>query len=157
MTGSFGRILAGAIFLVTSACRTDAHHEAPSAPLPQSPALPSGAASAGPALASAVAPAAPALGAWPRARPARIETDWCIGGVDTLDEETCLVVPDEPTTTLLVYFHGIVPPTRESPQKTNYQTVVASVARRLPIVALMPRRNVRLGRDILVINIRQFL
>jgi predicted esterase len=56
-----------------------------------------------------------------------------------LDEETCVVVPDEPTNTLLVYFHGIVPPTRESRQKANYQTVVANAARRAHVVAMLPR------------------
>jgi predicted esterase len=38
-----------------------------------------------------------------------------------------------------VYFHGIVPPTVESPQKTNYQTVVANAARRAGVAALLPR------------------
>lgn len=76
---------------------------------------------------------------WPRAKPPSIETDWCIDAVTALDRETCIVVPDEPTTTLLVYFHGIVPPTPESRQKTNYQTVVAKAARRAHAVALLPR------------------
>jgi predicted esterase len=76
---------------------------------------------------------------WPRTKPPSIRTDWCIEGVDAMDEETCWVIPDEPTTTLLVYFHGIVPPTAESQQKTNYQTVVANAARRQRAVALLPK------------------
>lgn len=68
-----------------------------------------------------------------------VQTDWCIESVEVLDEETCFVLPNEPSTTLLVYFHGIVPPSRESSQKRNYQTVVANAARRARVVALMPR------------------
>jgi predicted esterase len=76
---------------------------------------------------------------WPRAKPPKVETDWCIDAVDALDEETCFALPDKPATSVLVYFHGIVPPTRESHQKTNYETVVANASRRAGAVALMPR------------------
>jgi predicted esterase len=69
----------------------------------------------------------------------RVESEWCIAAVDALDDETCSVLPSEPTRLLLVYFHGIVPPGGESAQKTNYQTVVANAARRAGVAALMPR------------------
>jgi predicted esterase len=59
--------------------------------------------------------------------------------VDTLDEETCYVLPEKPTRTLLVYLHGIVPPTKDSIQKTNFETVVANASRRAGAAALIPR------------------
>ncbi|WP_437974509.1 hypothetical protein WMF11_39525 [Sorangium sp. So ce295] len=93
--------------------------------------------------AAATAPSEPAP--WPRARPPRVETDWCIDGVDALDEETCYVLPDAPTRTLLLYFHGIVPPGKESQQKTNFETVVSRAARRAGVAALMPRGKVGLA------------
>ncbi|AUX44579.1 hypothetical protein SOCE26_060450 [Sorangium cellulosum] len=82
---------------------------------------------------------------WPPARPPAIETDWCIPGVDALDEETCYVLPDAPTRTLLIYLHGIVPPAKESQQKTNFETVVARASRRAGVAALMPRGKVGLA------------
>ncbi|WP_437965947.1 hypothetical protein WMF04_40975 [Sorangium sp. So ce260] len=82
---------------------------------------------------------------WPRARPPRVETDWCIDGVDALDEETCYALPDAPTRALLIYLHGIVPPGKESQQKTNFETVVSRAARRAGVAALMPRGKVGLA------------
>ena len=76
---------------------------------------------------------------WPKATPPRVDTDWCIDIVSTLDRESCYVLPDRPTTTLLVYLHGVVPPTPESHQKTNVETVVANASRRAGVAALMPR------------------
>ncbi|WP_437669187.1 hypothetical protein [Sorangium sp. So ce131] len=99
------------------------------------------AASAQATAASAQAAATP----WPPARPPAIETDWCIPGVDALDEETCYVLPDAPTRTLLIYLHGIVPPTKESQQKTNFETVVVRASRRAGVAALMPRGKVGLA------------
>src|SRR5262249_42718776 len=67
-----------------------------------------------------------------------------------LDEETCYVLPEKPTVTLLIYLHGIVPPTKTSTQKTNFETVVATSSRRAGIAALMPRGKQGLapkGRD----------
>jgi predicted esterase len=137
--------LAGAAaFALSSACRgPDVRQQSPSssAPVASAPAAaiepltPSIAPSVG-TSGSAPASAEPA---WPRTKLPRVQTDWCIDAVDTLDEETCAVVPEQPTKAVLVYFHGIVPPTRESPQKTNYQTVVANFARRASVVALMPK------------------
>ncbi|KYF83825.1 hypothetical protein BE11_34665, partial [Sorangium cellulosum] len=77
--------------------------------------------------------------------PPRVETDWCIDGVDALDEETCYVLPDAPTHALLIYLHGIVPPGKESQQKTNFETVVARASRRAGVAALMPRGKVGLA------------
>jgi predicted esterase len=40
---------------------------------------------------------------------------------------------------LLIHLHGVVPPTRESPQKTNLQKVVFDAAREAGAAALLPR------------------
>lgn len=119
------RCLAGAAAMIgISACQKPALD-----PRPPSRASP-----------TALAATAPTTGSpWPRVKAPRLESDWCIAAVDTLDDETCSVLPSEPTHLLLVYFHGIVPPTGGSPQKTNYQTVVANAARRAGVAALMPR------------------
>ncbi|AUX36373.1 MULTISPECIES: hypothetical protein [Sorangium] len=98
-----------------------------------------------PTAAAAPASAPPEQAPWPRARPPRVETDWCIDGVDALDEETCYVLPDAPTRALLIYLHGIVPPGKESQQKTNFETVVSRAARRAGVAALMPRGKVGLA------------
>jgi predicted esterase len=71
--------------------------------------------------------------------PPRAVTDWCIESVGALDEETCYVLPEKRSNTLLVYLHGIVPPTKDSIQKTNFETVVLNASRRAGVVALMPR------------------
>jgi predicted esterase len=68
-----------------------------------------------------------------------VTSDFCIELVHVLDEETCYVLPERPTDELLLYLHGIVPPTKASPQKTNFETVVANAARRASVAALMPR------------------
>jgi predicted esterase len=81
------------------------------------------------------APRAP----WPPTPPSEIETDWCIPGVKALDATTCYVLPDAPSRILLVYLHGIVPPERTSPQKTNLETVLQNAARRAGVVAILPR------------------
>src|SRR5204863_7826849 len=47
--------------------------------------------------------------------------------------------PSEPTHTLLIDLHGIVPTAPESEPKTNVETVVATSARQAGIVALIPR------------------
>jgi predicted esterase len=129
---------------LSGACRgPDVHQQSPS---PQAPVAPLPVAttaspdpSVPPATVSSPSRAASPQTAWSRSNLPRVQTDWCIDSVDTLDEETCVVVPEQPTSILLVYFHGIVPPTRESAQKTNYQTVVANFARRASVVALMPK------------------
>ncbi len=83
--------------------------------------------------------AAKALPPWPPTLPPRAETDWCIESVFALDEETCLVMPERRSERLLIYLHGIVPPTKESVQKTNFEKVVARASRRANVVALIPR------------------
>lgn len=96
-------------------------------------------------IAEAAAPSAraakptPSIAPWPKQKPPAVETDWCIAAVDTLDEESCYVLPEAPTGELLVYLHGIVPPTRDSVQKTNFETVVANASRRARVAALIPR------------------
>ncbi|WP_437829784.1 hypothetical protein [Sorangium sp. So ce1153] len=94
---------------------------------------------------TAATSAQPEQAPWPRARPPRVETDWCIDGVDALDEETCYALPDAPTRALLIYLHGIVPPGKESQQKTNFEMVVARASRRAGVATLMPRGKVGLA------------
>ncbi|WP_437997125.1 hypothetical protein WMF26_40555 [Sorangium sp. So ce185] len=117
------------------------------APAERGPAPPPSVTAAAPAIPTAAAPASapPEQAPWPRARPPRVETDWCIDGVDALDEETCYVLPDAPTRAVLIYLHGIVPPGKESQQKTNFETVVSRAARRAGVAALMPRGKVGLA------------
>lgn len=56
-----------------------------------------------------------------------------------LDEETCYVLPAEPSTRLLIYLHGIVPPQADSVIKSNLEGVVARASRRAGVVGLLPR------------------
>jgi predicted esterase len=68
-------------------------------------------------------------------------SDWCMVGLDVLDPETCYVLPRERTAPmrLVIYLHGIVPPTADSPQKTIVQTVVRNAATRAGWAAILPR------------------
>jgi predicted esterase len=109
---------------------SEADHDVP-ASSPNPADLAPGAVTSAPALASS--------SSWPRTPPVPVKTDWCIDKVSTLDEGACYVLPDAPTATLLIYLHGIVPPTAESQQKTHVQTVVANAVRRAGVVALIPR------------------
>jgi predicted esterase len=68
-----------------------------------------------------------------------VHSDFCIDAVNALDEESCYVLPGAPTRELLLYLHGTVPPAKVSPQKTNFETVVANAARRAGVAALLPR------------------
>lgn len=88
-------------------------------------------------LASSVTPNV-APEAWPPPPPA-VQTDFCIEGVDALDESTCYVLPDKPSDELLIYLHGTLPPTKVSPQKTSFQSVVKAASRRAGVAALLPR------------------
>ena len=119
-----------AVLLALVACRSPSADVAPSAPapLPASPA---------PAAPPAPAPA-------PAPPPAPIATDWCIDGLTPLDEETCYLLPDPADAAaspppLLVYLHGIVPPTATSPQKERVELAVLHAARRAGAAALIPR------------------
>jgi len=71
--------------------------------------------------------------------PPLVETDWCIEAMGVLDETTCYVLPDPPSSELVIYLHGIVPPEKTSVQKTNLETVLANAARRARAAALLPR------------------
>ena len=79
--------------------------------------------------------------AWPPRTPSDVATDWCTESVRGLRTDACYFLPDTPTTTLLIYLHGVVPPDKSSVQKTNYQAVVANASRRANAAALMPRGN----------------
>ena len=83
-----------------------------------------GASSADPKPAAPPSAPAPVAKPWPAKKPDPVETDWCIDAVEPLDEETCFVLPEKPSTELLIYLHGIVPPEKTSIQKTNFETVV---------------------------------
>lgn len=65
--------------------------------------------------------------------------DFCPERLRALDQDACFVLPAKPVTTLLIYLHGIVPPTRHSVQKTNLAEVVANSSERAGVVALLPR------------------
>lgn len=89
------------------------------------------------------APPAPEGPRWPPAPPG-LESAFCLRGVvDTLAEDACYVLPDRPTTTLLVYLPGLMPPGAESPEKRGVETVVANAARRAGVAALVPRGPTR--------------
>lgn len=77
--------------------------------------------------------------AWPPRKPTEVATDWCTDAVRGLRVDTCYFLPESPTTTLLIYLHGVVPPDKTSVQKTNYQAVVANASRRANAAALLPR------------------
>lgn len=81
---------------------------------------------------------------WPPTPPAAA-SDFCIEGIDALDANSCYVLPAAPTDELLIYLHGIVPPTKNSRQKTNFENVVRSATRRAGVAALLPRGRVGLA------------
>lgn len=76
---------------------------------------------------------------WPPAPPVGAASDFCIESVEVLDESTCYALPDAPTDELIIYLHGIVPPSKTSRQKTHFETVVSVASRRAGVAALMPR------------------
>lgn len=122
----------------------------PMLPAPSSAATPAAivapptAASSASMPASATASVSIGTQPWPPSPP-EVESDFCIEGVDALDASTCYVLPDAPTDELLIYLHGIVPPTKTSRQKTNFETVVKAASRRANVAALMPRGRVGLA------------
>lgn len=136
-----------ALFIVGSACsrRSDVASPDPHltalASAPRAAPAPAATETASGADAAAEAPVAPVASArppWPPPPPGA-HSDFCIEGVDALDESTCYALPDAPTEELLIYLHGIVPPTKTSRQKTNFETVVKVASRRANVAALMPR------------------
>ncbi|HWA71132.1 MAG TPA: hypothetical protein VG937_02290 [Polyangiaceae bacterium] len=146
-----------ALIFATAACRSEARVVEPLEPRTKVTKAPASA-SAQPATARAPSDAAPAPAParsapaparsapaperaarrWPPAANGAT-SDFCIEGVDALDEASCYVLPDAPATELLIYLHGIVPPSKVSRQKTNFQTVVGRASRRAGIAALLPR------------------
>jgi predicted esterase len=79
--------------------------------------------------------------------PQVVRTDWCIDGLDALDDESCYVLPrgEGGERKLLIYLHGIVPPQAMSDPKRNVETVVANAARRAGYAALLPRGRRGIG------------
>jgi len=132
-------VLGALLLAIANACTKP---EPPAPPAPANPTPTSNPIASAPTSPVENAPpdaAAPVAAAWPPKTPPKIETDWCLEAVSALDEETCFVLPDKPTDALLIYLHGIVPPERESFQKTNLETVVANASRRAGVAALLPR------------------
>jgi predicted esterase len=75
-------------------------------------------------------------------------TDWCIAGLDALDEDVCYVLPplaEGKPRRLLVYLHGIVPPGATSPQKHAVQTAVLHASVHSGAAALVPRGRRGIG------------
>jgi predicted esterase len=84
------------------------------------------------------------------AAPPSVTTDWCVEGLFGLDEETCYVLPplaENKPRRLLVYLHGIVPPTAASPQKTTVESAVKNTATRAGAAALVPRGRRGIGPE----------
>lgn len=78
------------------------------------------------------------------------EDTWAVvEGIETLDEETGFFVPKEPAPDpeLLIYLHGITPPTPTSPNKTMVQTSVRDACARAGAYALVPRGQRHIGPD----------
>ena len=77
----------------------------------------------------------------------RVATDWCIDGMTALDEDVCYVLPAlrEGPRRLLVYLHGIVPPTAVSVQKQTVQGAVLAAATRAGAAAIVPRGRRGIG------------
>lgn len=119
--------------------RPDGVSAGPAASVPETTAL-----AAPPPSAPPTAAQTPTTPPWPPARPA-VSSDFCIETVAALDENSCYVLPDAPTDELLLYLHGIVPPSKTSRQKTNFENVVRSASRRAGVAALMPRGRVGLA------------
>lgn len=123
---------------VVPACRSSASERAATLPVPAA----TSARFAG-ALPAATASAPPATSArptkWPPRTPPRAHSDWCISELSALDSQTCYVLPAKPTHTLLVYLPGIVPPQKNSRQKTNVEQVVRRAALGAGAAALVPR------------------
>jgi predicted esterase len=92
--------------------------------------------------ASAASAAVPSASAAPVVVEPPATSDWCVDGLSALDEDVCYVLPPMPAgppRRLLVYLHGIVPPTPDSPQKHTVQSVVLHASVRAGVAALVPR------------------
>ena len=76
---------------------------------------------------------------WPPAVTAAARGPWCGSTFVALSESACVAFSAKPSRTLLIYFHGIVPPAQRSPQLDNLQKVVFSASQRAGVVALLPR------------------
>jgi predicted esterase len=63
-----------------------------------------------------------------------------------LDEDCCFVAPPG-STSLLVYLHGIVPPTADSVQKQTVESAVSRAATRAGVAAIVPRGRRGIGPD----------
>ena len=130
------RVRALWLTLLFTACRGDPPKPTPVShvpvpvPVPDSPS----------ASLSPSASASPPTGTVP------VTTDWCIDGMTALDEDCCYVAPTD-STKLLVYLHGIVPPTKDSVQKQTVQGAVLHAATRAGAAAIVPRGRRGIGPD----------
>jgi predicted esterase len=64
-----------------------------------------------------------------------------------LDDDCCYVAPPGGSTTLLVYLHGIAPPTKDSVQKQTVEGAVSRAATRAGVAAIVPRGRRGIGPD----------
>jgi predicted esterase len=92
------------------------------------------------AAADGPGPVAPSLAARAAVLVHDAGSGWCTEGLEALDDETCLVVPQstvQSPRTLLIYLHGVIAPTGQ-PQ-SFVQGIVRDDARARGYVALLPR------------------
>jgi predicted esterase len=77
-----------------------------------------------------------------------VVTDWCIGGLSSLDEDMCYVLPPlakRKPRRLLIYLAGIIPPQPTSPQKDAVEGAVLHACVRAGAAALVPRGRRGIG------------
>jgi predicted esterase len=94
---------------------------------------------------AAVEPSAPT--APPPAAPELpdVPTEWCAEGWRGLDVDACYFLPEAPSSRLLIYLPGIIPPVPKSAQKDKVARIVAAAAQRAGAVALLPRGRRGIG------------
>jgi predicted esterase len=150
------------IALVAAACRSPQHATPPAAAEPDGAVALASAEPGGreavaraedggrEAVASAAVDASAGASGSAEASPSPVVTDWCVEGMRALDEDVCYVLP--PLTgarprRLLVYLHGIVPPTARSAQKETVEGAVLRASLRAGAAALVPRGRRGIGPD----------
>ncbi len=139
------RVLSLPLILAVAACRSPGEpspSEATPAPAPSTDGSAGGTDTAEELEASAP----PAVEATPVA--AAAATDWCIEGLTALEDDVCYVLPPLPADRprrLLVYLHGMLPPTPGFPQKRGFEAAVLEASRRAGVAAMIPRGRPGIG------------
>jgi predicted esterase len=137
----------GLLLMLAACTKRDTDGAPPAAPPPAStrpappskPPVPARSVAATEPVTEPPAPAGPASSSWPEFQDPAVDADFCTERVRVLDEGACFSLPEVRTSELLIYLHGIVPPTKTSVQKTNFENVVANAAERAKVAALIPR------------------